>query len=60
MAKVAEVEERVDNLEEGMRDMSMDVDIVRQEAHKNREAITDLQVRSRQNNLLFAGFPENK
>ncbi len=58
--KIEHLEERVDNIREGMIDMSVDMDIIREKANKQREELNDLGVRSRENNLLFAGFPENR
>ncbi len=50
----------MDDIREGMIDMSVDLDIVRERANKQREELNDLGIRSRENNLLFAGFPENR
>ncbi len=58
--KFEQLEDKVEDIREGMVDMSVDIDIVRERANKQREELNDLGIRSRENNLLFAGFPENR
>ncbi len=60
LKKIENLEERVDDIREGMVDMSVDIDIIREKANRQREELNDLGIRSRENNLLFAGFPENR